>query len=133
MGTVHAAKVLAAGDGVLLRLHTLAGEAAHTIGGHDERGLEAQLRSVGRRGDADHNAVRGAQQVGRPGLCAQFGTSAHGPLKQLRVGLLALDDVAVRTVQGGGDPLAEKSASGVDREAREPAVIGLVEPVARVP
>ena len=40
--TVHAAKVLPAGDGVLVGLHPFAREASDAVGDDYQRGLEAQ-------------------------------------------------------------------------------------------
>ena len=70
------------------------------------------------------------QELRGAGARTELRARGLGPLEQLRVGLFAPDHVPVGPVQRRRHALADRGRRGADGEARKPAVVGLVQPVA---
>src|SRR5919106_365179 len=123
-------EVLPPSHGVLGYLHPLRGEASDAVGGNDQGSFGAQGLPV-RDGLDTRDVPRGcSEKTSSADSTLKFDAGLPRAFYEAGVGLFAGDDIAMRTVEGGGDLLSEKGGLGVDGEARELAVGRFVQPVA---
>src|SRR5215211_6600162 len=121
--TIHAAEILPAGDGILVGLHSFAREAPDAVGHDYQRGFEAQRVAPVGRFEATHAPRRRPYEIRGPDAGTEMGARGDRTLEEPGVGLLALCNVAPRTMQSGRDALAQVGGAGVYGEARELAVV----------